>query len=69
VEPAPAGDFAVHEFIETWSAEAALRYYTGRTAEIIRVGELDDPRCDPPPGVDLVVDFNDLLRASSRGVP
>jgi hypothetical protein len=66
VEPAPAGDFAVHEFIATWSAEAALRYYTGRTAEIIRIGDIDDPDCDPPGGVDLVVDFRDLLRVTSQ---
>jgi hypothetical protein len=60
VVPAPAGDFAVHEFIEPWSAEAALHYYTGRTAQIVRIGELDDPGCDPPEAADLVVDFASL---------
>jgi hypothetical protein len=39
-----------------------IRYYTGRTVEIIHIGDLDDPDCDPPGGVDLVVDFRDLLR-------
>lgn len=56
VTPAPAGDFAVHELIHPWSAQAAIRYYTGDEIAIQRAWS--GPCSDPD--VDLTVSFDDL---------
>ncbi len=62
VEPAPVGAVAQTEFLFDWSAEEALRYYTGVRAQFELGGHYWDNRC--PPGAnraDLVVSFDDLL--------
>ena len=66
VEPAPRGAFAVHEFIYDWAAERAVTYYTGRHATIYLAGELWNRPCPTVPGVDVVIDFDELLNAMPR---
>ncbi len=61
VQPAPRGAFAVHEFIYEWAAERAVRYYTGRRATIHLSGELWNRPCPQVPGVDAVIEFDELL--------
>jgi hypothetical protein len=60
VTPAPNGDFALHELHYTWAAEAAMRYYTGRNAEIRRTGVYWPGPCPDPKEVDVVVNFSEL---------
>jgi hypothetical protein len=60
VTPAPNGDFALHELHYTWAAEAALRYYTGRKAEIRRTGVYWPGPCPDSYGVDVVAHFSEL---------
>jgi hypothetical protein len=64
VQPAPRGAYAVHEFLEDWSAERALQYYTGRHATVILAGSLWNRPCPPVQNVDAVIRFDELL-----GVP
>lgn len=59
VEPAPTGDFSIHEFLNF--TEAAYEYYTGKTAQI-RVGSVDAPGgCPDLAGTDAVFDFAKLV--------
>ena len=69
VTPAPAGDFAVHELIFPWGLEAAIRYYTGRTIAVQRVGPGFPGRCSREQGVDLVVSFDELPRSLGVSTP
>lgn len=63
VEPAPRGAFAVHEFIYDWAAADALAFYTGRHVQFRLAGALWAQPCPAAPEVDLVVPFDELLRA------
>lgn len=54
------------EVLDVVRRGAALRYYTRRTAETLRVGDLADPRAIRLMVVDFVMDFVELLRATSR---
>jgi hypothetical protein len=63
VEPAPRGAFAVHEFIYDWAAANALAFYTGRHVQFRLAGVLWAQPCPAPGEVDLVVSFDELLRA------
>jgi hypothetical protein len=63
VEPAPRGAFAVHEFIYDWAAADALAFYTGRHVQFRLAGTLWAQPCPAPGEVDLVVPFDELLRA------
>ena len=67
VTPAPAGDFAVHELIFPSGLEAAIRYYTGRTIAVRRVGTRWPGPCSREQGVDLVVSFDELPRSLGVG--
>jgi hypothetical protein len=59
VQPAPYGDFSLHEFIS--HPDEAYEYYTGKTAQI-RVGGYGAPsRCPDTKGVDAIFDFHDLV--------
>jgi hypothetical protein len=60
VDPAPSGDFSIHEFYVF--AEQAYEYYTGKVA-VIRIGDADakDP-CPDLNGADAVFEFEDLIR-------
>jgi len=59
VQPAPNGDFSLHEFMG--HPDEAYEYYTGKTAEI-RVGGYAAPsRCPDTTGVDVIFDFHDLV--------
>jgi hypothetical protein len=61
VEPAPTGDFSIHEFLNL--PGEAYEYYTGKTAEF-RLGGYSAPRrCPDVEEADLVVDFPDLVDA------
>ncbi len=64
VEPAPNGDFAAHQFISVPAAESALRYYTGVKAVFQLSGPLWGTRCTDLAGVDLIVEFPDLVAQS-----
>jgi hypothetical protein len=64
VEPAPRGAYAVHEFLEDWSAERALQYYTGHHATIYLAGDLWDRPCPAASDVDLVIRFDELVAAT-----
>jgi hypothetical protein len=63
VEPAPRGAFAVHEFIYDWAAADALAFYAGRHVQFRLAGALWAQPCPAAPEVDLVVPFDELLRA------
>ena len=59
VQPAPYGDFSVHEFMGRPSE--AYEYYTGKMAEI-RVGGYATPsRCPDTTGADVVLEFDGLV--------
>jgi hypothetical protein len=60
--PAPNGPFALHELHETWSAEAAVKYYTGKKIRIERTGVYWDAGCEHLPPADLVIGFDELRR-------
>ena len=66
VNPAPNGPFALHEFHESWAAEAAVEYYSGRRVEVARAGVYWSQNCGDLLPADLVVSFNDLRRRSER---
>jgi hypothetical protein len=63
VELAPRGAYAVHEFLEDWSADRALQYYTGRHATFYLAGDLWDRPCPPVKNYDAVIRFDELLTA------
>jgi hypothetical protein len=67
VTPAPNGDFALHEFIYPWAAEAAVRYYTGRSIRIERFGAYWEGRCPDASRAALVVDFSQLPHTPAGG--
>jgi hypothetical protein len=69
VTPAPVGSFALHEFAYDWAAEDAMRYYTGRDAEMRLGGPLWGTGCPDLGGADLVVGFDELRRAAEEGAP
>jgi hypothetical protein len=66
VEPAPRGTYAVHEFMEDWSAERALEYYTGHHATFYLAGELWGRPCPAAKDVDAVIPFDELVAAPRR---
>jgi hypothetical protein len=66
VEPAPRGAYAVHEFMEDWSAERALEYYTGHHATFYLAGDLWDRPCPAAKDVDAVIPFDELVAAPGR---
>ena len=66
VEPAPRGAYAVHEFLEDWSAERALQYYTGHHATILLAGDLWNRPCPAASDVDAVIRFDELVAATRR---
>ena len=57
---APNGPFALHELHETWSAEAAVNYYTGKKIRIERTGIYWSADCNDLRPADLVVGFDEL---------
>jgi hypothetical protein len=63
VESAPRGAYAVHEFLEDWSADRALQYYTGRHASFYLAGDLWNRPCPPATNVDAVIHFRELMAA------
>ena len=66
VDSAPRGAYAVHEFLEDWSAERALQYYTGRRATVVLAGDLWNRPCPTAKAVDVVIRFDELLAAPGR---
>jgi len=69
VSPAPVGSFALHEFAYDWAAEDAMRYYTGRDADVRLGGPMWGTGCPDRGGADLVVGFEELRRAAGAGTP
>ena len=59
VQPAPYGDFSVHEFMGR--PDEAYEYYTGKTAEIRVGGYAAESNCPDTTGADVVFDFNELV--------
>jgi len=66
VEPAPRGAYAVHDFLEDWSADRALQYYTGRHATFYLAGDLWNLPCPSAKNVDAVIHFGELMAAPRR---
>jgi hypothetical protein len=67
VSPAPVGSFALHEFAYDWAAEDAMRYYSGRDADVRLGGPMWGTGCPDRAGADLVVGFDELRRVSAEG--
>jgi hypothetical protein len=60
VQPAPSGDFSIHEFLNF--ANEAYEYYTGKVATIRVGGTYTKDRCPDLSGADAVFEFQDLIR-------
>lgn len=59
VQPAPSGDFSIHDFFVF--ADDAYEYYTGKVAEIRVGGAYTEDRCPDLSGADSVFEFQELI--------
>ena len=59
VEPAPSGDFSIHDFFVF--AEEAYEYHTGKVAEIRVGGTYTEKRCPDLSGADEIFEFQELI--------
>ena len=62
VEPAPTGDFALHEFFAF--TEEAYTFYTGHNATFLKGGRYWDASCPDLTGADLVLSFDEIKELS-----
>jgi hypothetical protein len=69
VSPAPAGSYALNEFVYDWAAHDALAYHTGRQARFRLAGPLWGTECPAGDRADLTVGFDELLREAGLPVP
>ena len=67
--PAPAGSYALNEFVYDWAAHDALAYHTGRQARFRLAGPLWGTDCPTRDEADLVVGFDELLRVAGLPKP
>lgn len=67
--PAPAGSYALNEFVYDWAAHDALAYHTGRQARFRLAGPLWGTACPIGGEADLVVGFDELLRVAGLPKP
>jgi hypothetical protein len=67
--PAPAGSYALNEFVYDWAAHDALAYHTGRQARFRLAGPLWGTDCPTRDEADLVVGFDELLRVAGLPEP
>ena len=66
VSPAPNGDFALHEFMWSWSAEPALIYYEDHPATVRITYRWEEPSCPDSSQADVVLTYDELIEEGRR---